>query len=113
MQCTQSVYDNCSIKYVSIMLAILRIDSQITITKNFQYIKIELSLSLWSRTRGIVLIKGAGGGVCCYLAYIHLLQFVLSSFATVRASQGVQELAPSGLMLFPSQDKQNVPFTGR
>ena len=113
MHCRQSAYDNCSTVHASIMLAILRFDSQITFTKNFQYIEIELSLSLWSRTRGIVLIKGAGGGVCCYSANIHLLQFVLSSFATVRASQGVQELAPSGLMLFPSQDEQNVPFTGR
>ena len=64
------------------------------------------------KTRGIVLIQGEV--IFCYSANIHLpMHLVLSSFATVRASQGVQELAPSGLMLFPSQDKQNVPFTGR
>ena len=46
-------------------------------------------------------------------ASIHLPHLVLSLFATVPSLQGVQELAPSRLMLFPSQDTQNVPLTGR
>ena len=38
---------------------------------------------------------------------------VLSSFATVLVSQGVQELEPSVLMVLPSQGIQYVLLTGR
>jgi hypothetical protein len=40
-------------------------------------------------------------------------QEVLSAFANVLVWQGVQELAPSVLIVFPSQGKQDVSLAGK
>jgi hypothetical protein len=42
-----------------------------------------------------------------------LRQEVLSAFANVAVSQGVQELAPSLLIVFPSQGIQDVSSAGK
>jgi hypothetical protein len=44
--------------------------------------------------------------------YLNVPHSVLISLATLPAAQGVQELAPSVLTVFPSQRLQNVLFSG-